>query len=141
MQHPSDMSEDDLKAFSVALLDDPHGEDDELLLEEGEGSDISSGAERSGITSHVLRCKQGLNNAYVYDDSTFLPPATGEVFTRVAFYDGNLNRLLLSAWRSMGGGNPYRTIVHRWTWKSTQVKRSLVLWYENGYHWSSWAGC
>lgn len=130
-----------IATIAAALADEAHGDADEISAEAP--SEAAPDAGVHPIVSHTLRCRQGLGNAYVYDTSWFHPPATGHVWTRAAFYNSSGARLLLTGWRDMGGANPYRPMGNTWTWKSTAVARSLVLWYEDtaGVSWNSWANC
>jgi hypothetical protein len=132
---------EELALIAAALLDEGDVTADELSEEFQEDAEDAE-PRATGITSHILRCRQGLGNAYVYDDSSFKPPSTGEMWTRVAFYNASGVRLLLTAWRYKGSANPYMTYFNRWTWRNTEVKRSLAIWYmSTGWKWSSWASC
>jgi hypothetical protein len=138
---PSDgVSEDEAAAIAAVLTESADSDVGELTDESIEAEDVEPRA--TGIISHVLRCRQGLDHQYVYDLSTFKPPSTGEMWTRVAFYDASGRRLLLTAWRYKGSANPYATYGNQWTWRSTAVARSLDIWWmSTGYQWSRWANC
>ncbi|MFL5827492.1 MAG: hypothetical protein ACJ76V_13285 [Thermoleophilaceae bacterium] len=131
------MSQPDLdqSAIDEAVQAAEQDEGEELESEELQ-SEEAAGAEAVGITSHILQC--GDRN---YDRSTFWPPTTGTMSTRVAFYDGSGKRLILSNWKALGGANPLRSYIHSWYYDSPEVRRSLVLWKLNDDVWHSWASC
>ena len=75
-----------------------------------------------------------------FSKSTFLPPSTTDaVWTRVAFFDGAGARIMLSAWKNLGSGNPYRTVPHTWYLDDQRARRAVVLWNMNGDTWNRWA--
>jgi hypothetical protein len=76
-----------------------------------------------------------------WDKSTFVPPASGSVYYRVAFYDANTVRLYLSPWISMGSAYPGRTMIKWFSYNDRRVRRALVLWWENDWLWRQWAAC
>jgi hypothetical protein len=119
------------EAVRAAEMDEGEPVDSEEVQDEQ-----AAGADANGITSHVLQC--GNRN---YDKSTYWPPSTGTMFTRVAFFDGNGKRLILSNWKDCGGANPLRTYIHTWYYDNPRVSRSLVVWKLNDLIWRSWADC
>ena len=91
------------------------------------------------ITSHVLA---GCNQLRRTSKSTFIPPHTTDmVWTRVAFFDARGARLVLSAWKPKGSGNPYRTVIQHWYYDNNRAVRAVVLWHINGTTWNRWAQC
>jgi hypothetical protein len=127
----------------AAEIDEPEGDDESLGVEDvAEGEEVAKEAAPtvgSPITSHVLA---GCNQRRRTSKSTFLPPATTDaVWTRVAFFDRNGVRLVLSNWLNKGSGNPYRTVIQSWYYDNERAVRAVVLWHENGTTWNRWAQC
>jgi hypothetical protein len=123
----------------LAQLDDPEpGADGEESSDGGERPESAEPGSRvtPGITSHVFS-RSGVR---AFSKSTFLPPSTTDaVWTRVAFFDGAGARLVLSPWRNLGSGNPYRTVLFTWHLDDQRARRAVVLWNMNGDTWNRWA--
>ena len=136
---------DDLRMFIEGLAGDPYGADADLTA--GDPDDTDPGVEAR--LAHRLKCRQGLGNAYNYDDSWFQPDSTCELWTKCAFYRGP-SMLLRTGWRYKGSANPLGYTYNRWTWQSTEVTRAYVWWFagvktNGGYDpigtWGGWASC
>jgi hypothetical protein len=135
-EHP--WPDDEERAAVLAAEAEPADPEGPSVVEEDVESPPESpgDVEATGITSHVFT-REG-NRAF--SKSTFkLPSTTSAVWTRVAFYDGNGARLVLSKWVNRGSGNPYQTFIYTWYFDHPRARRALVLWFMNGDTWRSWA--
>jgi hypothetical protein len=121
----------------LAAERDPDPDDAPVVADESEDLPADEpSAEATGITSHIFT-REG---ARAWSKSTFRVPATTDgVWTRVAFYDGNGARLVLSRWLNKGSANPYQTVIQSWYFDDARARRALVLWSMNGDTWHSWA--
>lgn len=94
------------------------------------------GALASGITSHVV-ARSGIR---ITSKSTFKPPHTTDaVWTRVAFFTADTQRLVLSDWKNKGSANPHQTLIQHWYFDDARARRALVLWWMNDSTWRRWA--